>query len=121
MLSEVAGALAGTALGNNSLNQAYGVGNINTSPPITTMPLKTAFFSFAMESFGTMILVFFVMHSSTPETNFCRNRFESHIFIPLILITAREESYRSQGLNPAFAIAFQLGYCIKNGQWQIFK
>lgn len=48
MLSEVSGALAGTALGIKSLNQAYGFGNINTSPPITTMPLRTAFFSFAM-------------------------------------------------------------------------
>lgn len=33
---------------------------------------------------------------------------------------ARIYSYRLQGLNPGFAIAFQLFYCIKFGYWQVW-
>ena len=58
---------------------------------------------------------------STPETTPCDSVAEGNAFVPIALGCARIYSYRLQGLNPGFAIAFQLFYCIKYGQWQVWE
>jgi glycerol uptake facilitator-like aquaporin len=61
------------------------------------------------------------MVATTSDTTFCDSTIQVYIFIPTILMLAREYSYRSQGLNPAFAFAFEFFYCAYNGQWFLFQ
>jgi glycerol uptake facilitator-like aquaporin len=73
---------------------------------IGEMPIKQVCLAFLAEIYGTFILVFFVMYSSCPDSTFLSSNIEKYVFVPLVVLMAREYSYRSQGLNPAFAIAF---------------
>lgn len=61
------------------------------------------------------------MHSSCSDTTFCKSQIQCFAFVPLILICAREYSFRSQGLNPAFGIAFLFFYAANTGQWSLFR
>lgn len=38
-----------------------------------------------------------------------------------MFMCARQYSYRLQGLNPAFAISFQLFYCLFRGNWAVWQ
>lgn len=77
-------------------------------------------YAFRGEIFGTFLLAFFIMVASTPDTTPCGEIIEGNAFIPMMLLCARQYSYRLQGLNPGFAIGFQLFYCIKYGHWNVW-
>lgn len=81
------------------------------------MPWLYVFYAFLAEVVGTFIFVLFIMVATTSDTTFCNSNIQVYIFIPTILMIAREYSYRSQGLNPAFAVAFEFFYTAFNNQW----
>mgnify|MGYP003477224114 FL=1 len=85
------------------------------------MPWLYVFYAFLAEIVGTFIFVLFIMVATTSDTTFCKGNIQVYIFIPTILMLAREYSYRSQGLNPAFAVAFEFFYVAFNNQWFLFE
>ena len=60
------------------------------------------------------------MINSTKDTTPCEGILQSNALIPIVLLCARQYSYRLQGLNPAFAISFQLFFCIFHGNWGVW-
>jgi glycerol uptake facilitator-like aquaporin len=85
------------------------------------MPWAYVWYSFLAEIVGTFIFVLFIIVACTSDTTFCNGTIQVYVFIPTILMLAREYSYRSQGLNPAFAIAFEFFYTAKFNQWYLWK
>jgi glycerol uptake facilitator-like aquaporin len=61
------------------------------------------------------------MVATTSDTTFCTDNIQVYVFIPTILMLAREYSYRSQGLNPAFAVAFEFFFSAYNNKWYLFE
>lgn len=85
------------------------------------MPWAYVWYAFLAEIVGTFIFVLFIVVACTSDTTFCSSTIQVYVFIPTILMLAREYSYRSQGLNPAFAIAFEFFYAANNNQWYLFQ
>lgn len=102
-------------------HSARAIGGIDDAPLISSMPWLYVFYAFLCEIVGTFLLVFFVMIATTSDTTFCSNSLELYLFISTILMIAREYSYRSQGLNPAFAVAFEFFYTAYTDSWYLWK
>lgn len=85
------------------------------------MPWKYVWYAFAAEIVGTFIFVLFIMVATTSDTTFCQGTVQVYVFIPTILMLAREYSYRSQGLNPAFAVGFEFFYTAFTNSWYLWK
>lgn len=70
---------------------------------------------------GSFLFILFVLVVTTSDTTFCHTRPQLYFFIPTMLLLAREYSYRSQVLNPAFSLAFEFFFAAFNNQWFLFE
>ena len=69
---------------------------------------------------GTMVLTFMVQLISEKKMTYIQHNRQFYVAIPIYYLIARTYSAKSNAINPAFGIGFEIVYCVKHDAWNIF-
>ena len=70
---------------------------------------------------GAFILTFMAQYAIEKKMTFCGHNKELYIWLPLLYLTARGLSAKSNGINPALGWGFQFGWCLKFDRWDVMS
>lgn len=72
------------------------------------------------EAMGTFILTFMAQYAIEKKMTFCGHNKELYIWLPFLYLIARGYSAKSNGVNPAFGLGYEFGWCLKFNRWDVF-
>lgn len=99
---------------------AYYVNNISHAPITSILPWYIQLKHIATDALGTMILTFMVQLASEKKMTFIEHNREFYVILPLYYLIARTYSSKSNGVNPAFGVGFELVWCYEYKHWDVF-
>ena len=112
ILCQVAGGITGSFI-------ALFLDDVSHAPITTILPVESQIKRLITEMLGAMILTFMVQLISEKKMTFIEHNREFYVCIPMYYLIARTYSSKSNAVNPAFGIGFELVYCYSHNAWDV--